>query len=119
MKFSAVLSMEPSPESKNAWARARDRYVEDLNEDERLLYRNATLENIFYGASAAERGHQASSTSRVWMAKLQPFLDAVGQYGQALDVFANTYPLALSPLWGSLRVLFHVNLTVYSKMACR
>lgn len=34
------------------------------------------------------------------MNKLQPLIFAIEQYGQALDVFSNAYPLALSPLWG-------------------
>lgn len=63
---------------------------------------------LFYDASVAEKRHGASSTSRGLMNKLQPFIAAIEQYGQALDVYANTFPLALSPLWGSIRVLLLV-----------
>lgn len=94
--------------SADAWARARDRYVEDLNEEEKAIYYQASLETIFYSASATEKIHGASSTTRNVIAKLQPFVDAVEQYGQALDVYANAYPLVMSPLWGSLRIVLHV-----------
>ena len=105
-----MFSMKTSVHLKDTWTRAGDRYCEDLTEDEKSRYHNATLENEFYDASAAEKRYQASSTSRRWMAKLQLLPDATGQYDQALDVSTNAYPLAMSPLWGSLRVLFHVRL---------
>ena len=34
------------------------------------------------------------------MDKIQPLVAAIDQYGKALDVFANAYPLVMSPLWG-------------------
>ncbi|KAL9035547.1 MAG: hypothetical protein Q9180_004806, partial [Flavoplaca navasiana] len=40
--------------------------------------------------------------------KLQPMIAAIEQYGKALDVYANAYPLVLSPLWGSIRVVLHL-----------
>ena len=94
--------------SQDAWSRARNRYIEGLTHEEKQLYMQATPETIYYDASAAEKSHEASSTSRGLMRKLQPFVAAIEQYGQALDVYANAYPLALSPLWGSTRVLLKV-----------
>ena len=94
--------------SQDAWSRARNRYIEDLTHEEKQSYMQATPETIFYDASAAEKSHEASSTSRGLMYKLQPFVAAIEQYGQALDVYSNAYPLALSPLWGSIRVLLMV-----------
>ena len=100
--------MEPCPPLTDAWVIARDRYTEDLSEEEKQMYKTATLENIFYSASAAEKSHEATSRSRRYMAKLQPLIDAIEQYGQAFDVYSNAHPLVLSPIWGSMRVLFHV-----------
>lgn len=82
--------------------------MEDLTHEEKQLYMRATPEMIFYDASAAEKSHEANSTSRGLMHKLQPFVAAIEQYGQALDVYSNAYPLALSPLWGSIRILLMV-----------
>lgn len=94
--------------SHDAWTRARNRYVEDLTDEEKQLYLQASPEMIFYDASAAEKRHGATSTSRGLMNKLRPFVAAIEQYGQALDVYSNAYPLALSPIWGSVRVLLMV-----------
>ena len=77
----------------DAWTRARNRFIEDLSPDEQRLYFQATPASIFYDASAAEKVHGATSTSRKALKNIQPFVEAIEQYGNALDVFANTYPL--------------------------
>lgn len=82
--------------------------MEDLSHEEKQLFLKATPEAIFYDASAAQRRHEADSISRGLLHKLQPFVVAIEQYGQALDVYSNVSPLALSPLWGSIRVLLLV-----------
>lgn len=37
-------------------------------------------------------------------------MDAVEQYGLALDVFSNAAPTIMGPVWGSLRVVLLVSL---------
>lgn len=61
-----------------------------------------------YDASAADKIHQAKSTTRGVLTKIQPFVEAVEQYGQALDVYSNVYPLVMGPPWGSVRVVLHL-----------
>lgn len=97
-----------SPTSSNdPWLCALDRFLADLSEEEREEYSNATLENLFYRASVAQKqgGNAQSLASR-----LQSFTAAVEQYGAALDVYANASGLILSPLWGTLRVLLQVSI---------
>ena len=94
--------------SQDAWTRAKNRYTEDLSHEEKQVFLQASPEMIFYDASAAEKRHGASSTSRGRIDKLQPFIAAIEKYGKALDVYSNTYGLILSPLWGSIRVLLLV-----------
>ena len=65
----------------------------------------ATPELILYEASTAEKRHQASSSSRNILEKLQPFIEAVDEYGGTMDVFANT---ATNPLWGNIRIILYV-----------
>ncbi|KAL8848571.1 MAG: hypothetical protein Q9221_006404 [Calogaya cf. arnoldii] len=89
---------------KDAWARARDRYVEDLSTEEKSLYNTASPESIFYDASAAQKINNSSSSGVKVADKLGPLVAAIEQYGKALDVYANAYPLVLSPLWGSIRI---------------
>ncbi|KAF2801958.1 uncharacterized protein BDZ99DRAFT_429162, partial [Mytilinidion resinicola] len=87
------------------WALAKARFMSDLSDQEKNLFEKATLENIFYGASVAEKKHKAESKTRAVHDKMRPLLEAVEDYGKAMDVFSNTYSLALAPIWGSIRVL--------------
>ena len=92
----------------DAWTRAKDRFIGDLSEDEKKLYHQATPEAILYEVSAIDKRHQDGSRSRKVLEKMQGFVNGVEQYGKALDVYANTYPLVMSPLWGSFRVILIV-----------
>lgn len=101
--------MDRSLPAQDAWTCARDRYIEDLTDDEKRRYDKASPESLLDDASAAQKKHEANSTGRNVMGKLQPLISAIEQYGSALDIYSNAYPLILSPLWGSIRVLLHVN----------
>ena len=104
-----MASRESLP-SVDAWTRARERYTQDLSDQEQKLYAEATAESIFYDASAAEKTHRAGSSARYFATeKLRPLADAIEAYGKAIDVYANTYSLVLCPLWGSIRVVLHVS----------
>lgn len=100
--------MDSKAPSIDAWTRARNRYIEDLTEDEKQIYSSATLENLYYDTSAAEKNHRATSSSRAFISKLQPLCAAIEQYGEAIDVYANASALILCPLWGSVRVVLHL-----------
>ncbi|KAL8992330.1 MAG: hypothetical protein Q9169_007181 [Polycauliona sp. 2 TL-2023] len=93
---------------QDAWSRAKDRYAEDFSKKEKALFENASPESVLYGASAAEKIHASSSSSVRFADKLRPLIAAIEQYGKALDIYANAYPLVLSPLWGSIRVVLHL-----------
>ncbi|KAI9769861.1 MAG: hypothetical protein M1839_003580 [Geoglossum umbratile] len=90
------------------WQLARNRYMEDLDEGEKTTFATASLENLFYSASAAQKDHEKKSISRAISQRLEPFVSAIDQYGAALEVYTTTYSLAMAPLWGSIRVLLHV-----------
>ena len=98
--------------SYDAWTLARQRFCEDLDEHERSLFVNATLHNVFYTASAAQKSYEADSKSKTFAAKTETFLAGISAWGQALDVYANTSALFLCPLWGSIRVLIHVGTSI-------
>jgi hypothetical protein len=82
--------------------------MEDLNEEEKALFYYTSLENLFYSANATQKDHEEKSKSRAILERLEPLISAVDQYSAALDVYSNTYSLAIAPLWGSIRVLLHV-----------
>ncbi|KAI4105620.1 MAG: hypothetical protein LQ345_007220, partial [Seirophora villosa] len=83
-------------------------HITDLSKEEVDLYKAASPESIFYDASAAEKIHTSSSRGVKIADKLRPLIAAIEQYGKALDIYANAYPLVLSPLWGSIRIVLHL-----------
>ena len=74
------------------------------------MYFNASLHDIVRDAKDASLQHSEESMSHGIVAKMQPLVSAIEQYGQALDVYVNAYPLVLSPLWGSIRITLLVSL---------
>lgn len=92
------------------WQAAHAAYMKDLNPEEQALFATATLDNLLASTDAAQKQHQDESKSRYIFHKLQPLVEAIDQYGRALDVYSNTYSLAMGPIWGSIRVLLHVRL---------
>ena len=100
--------MESQAQMSDAWIRARNQFVNDLSEEEQRTFFKASPESLLDDAVAAERSHAERSTTRNIMEKLQPFVAAVEQYGTAIDVYSNTYSLALGPIWGSMKVLLRV-----------
>ncbi|MCJ1267662.1 hypothetical protein MMC22_007548 [Lobaria immixta] len=90
------------------WEAARTQYMKDLSEKEQKLFETATLYNLLDSATAAQKEHEEKSHSRYVSKKLEPLVSAVSQYGTTLDIYANTYSIAMAPLWGSIRVLLHI-----------
>ncbi|KAI9861085.1 MAG: hypothetical protein M1813_005514 [Trichoglossum hirsutum] len=68
------------------WLVARGRYVEDLDEEEKMLFVTASLDNLFHSANAAQRDHEEKSRSRAISKKLEPFVASIDQFGVALDI---------------------------------
>jgi hypothetical protein len=93
------------------WETARARFLDGLSPQETNLYEDATLENIFYDTSSAHKQYTAGSRSSRLLDFLAPLLESLEDYGKAMDVFVNTQPLILSPLWGGLRVILQVSHT--------
>ena len=90
------------------WESARTLFVKDLSNEEQRLFETSTLDNLIDSAVAAQKEHEENSHSRHISKKLEPFVSAIDQYGRALDVYSNSYSIAMTPLWGSVRVLLHV-----------
>ena len=96
------------------WQAAHALYMKDLSAEEQALFETATLDNLLDSTNTAQRQHQDESRSRYIFSKLEPLINAIDQYGRVLDIYANTYSLAMAPLWGSVRVLLHVMLAFLS-----
>ncbi|TVY93107.1 Ankyrin [Lachnellula willkommii] len=87
------------------WTIAKTRFLADLDDKERELFLNATLENLYYSTSNANRQDAENSKTRATTRRLGPFVSAIENYGKALDTFSNIAPLYLAPIWGSIRVV--------------
>ncbi|KAI8931644.1 hypothetical protein NX059_011294 [Plenodomus lindquistii] len=90
------------------WETAKQRFLAGLSHEEAQEFRDATLENLFYNASAAQKRHAHGSRSWLVQERLSSLVDSIDDYGKALDVYSNTSGLILGPIWGSLRVILHI-----------
>ena len=91
--------------SDDPWELAKARFLNELDPTERDIFNNATIENLFYTTSNANRADAERSRIRSISQKLGPLVSAIESYGKALDVFSQIAPLYLSPIWGSIRVV--------------
>jgi hypothetical protein len=97
------------PFSTQPWELAKARFLQDLSDIDRNRFEGATLENVFYDASVSQKKHAADSKSWIVQEKLTSLVEGIDDYGKALDIYSNAYPLVLCPLWGSIRVVLHVS----------
>ncbi|CAO2647534.1 Nn.00g084560.m01.CDS01 [Neocucurbitaria sp. VM-36] len=104
--MSSIRTTLPIP--TQPWEAAKCRFLDGLSLEETTRFKDATLENLFYDASAAQKKHADRSKAWLLQERLSSLVDAIEDYGKALDVFSNTYGLVLSPIWGSLRVVLHI-----------
>ena len=87
------------------WEKARTRHLERLDPDEAVLFKEATIQNLYYATSNANRDDKLKSKMRSVIAAIQPLVNKIEEYGKAMDAFANIAPTFLAPIWGSLRVV--------------
>lgn len=90
------------------WAAAKRRFVQGLPKHERELFEHATVENIYYAASVAQRSHEENSRVRATIRRLRPLTDALEDFGKAMDVLSNSACLYMCPVWGSIRVVLSI-----------
>ena len=96
MEVSELRTELPFP--TRPWEAARARFLEGLSDEEKQTFKDASPENIFYNASAAYRRHASGSRSWVMQQKVTSLIEAISDYGKALDVYANASSLILCPL---------------------
>jgi hypothetical protein len=101
------------PVATQPWEAAKARFLERLSPEDVRNFHEATIENLFYATSAAQKRYAQQSRSWPLQQRLSSLVDAIDDYGKALDVFANTYSLVLSPVWGSIRVVIHVRTRIF------
>lgn len=108
--------MSCSVTDDSPWELAKARFLASLdpNSNEKELFENATLENLYYTTSNADRDDSENSKRRAVVRQLVPLISAIESFGKAIDTFAQIAPLYLSPIWGCIRVILVVA-KVYAK----
>lgn len=99
------------PVPTQPWEDAKTRFIAGLSPEEAARFYAATPENLFYDASAAQKKHAQNSRAWLMQERISSLVDAIDDFGKALDVYSNTYGLVICPLWGSLRIILHVRNT--------
>lgn len=99
-----ILAVKPFPVDVGPWQRAKQRFLDGLSPDQKLLFgkEDFTVESLYY---ATDVSHQAHLGLAAFSTKLKPLTTGLEEFGKAMDVYANAASLVLSPLWGSVRVL--------------
>jgi hypothetical protein len=75
--------------------------MRDLNEEEKQLFADSSLENLFHISCAAQRDHEENSRSRAVFRKLEPFVAAIEQYGH-FSTYTQIPTLSLWFLYGAV-----------------
>lgn len=97
------------PFSMEAFQEAREAFRLGLQPADRELFDNCdNPETLLSEIRKLESLHRHSSNGRKAVDKITPFVRQVQKYGNALDVFSNTQPAILSPIWGGTRVILEV-----------
>lgn len=91
-----------------SWRKVIAQFENDLNQEEKVVFKYATLQGLLKDVAVLEETQRKSSKLRQLSVKIQPLLDAIEDYGKALDVLANASSV-LPVIWGSLRVLLAVS----------
>ncbi|KAH7397433.1 hypothetical protein BKA66DRAFT_241811 [Pyrenochaeta sp. MPI-SDFR-AT-0127] len=105
-RMSNIRTSLPIP--TQPWESGKAKFLEGLSQQQAAQFRDATAENLFYDASVAQKRHANNSRSWLLQERLSSLVNAIDDYGKALDVYSNTYGLVISPLWGSLRIILHI-----------
>lgn len=104
------------------WEAAKKKFLEGLSPEQAKQFHNATIENLFYSASAAQKKHAQGSKSWMMQERLTSLVDGIDDYGKALDVYSNAAATVMGSIWGSIRVVLHVRTYTFqlrSKLAYR
>lgn len=73
------------------------------------MFDSTTLENLLYQSSGTFERYKVDSTLWKLQVRIQPLLDAIQEYGAAIDIYANASSTILCPLRGSIRVVLSVS----------
>jgi hypothetical protein len=81
----------------------KTRFLNKLSADDKIIFKDATLENLYYDASNVEGGDRQSDV-RITINKLRPLIAALEDVGKALDTFSQIGTTIFSSIWRVFRL---------------
>jgi hypothetical protein len=96
----ALLEHVEPKRSHDAWEVATARFFEGLDDQEKANFNEVMTENILNDASNVQQEDQRESKTRALLERIQPLITAVGDYGRAMNSFANVSPSYISTFLG-------------------
>ncbi|RFU35207.1 hypothetical protein B7463_g1158, partial [Scytalidium lignicola] len=90
---------------KGAWDLARAQYLDRLSKHDRQQLEIATVDDVKQEILNLEKWYASKYRGKPIMKCLQILVVSLDSYGKAIDVFVNTSPLFLAPIWGTIRLL--------------
>jgi hypothetical protein len=100
--FAVAMSGREESRITGPWQVARSRYLAKLDDEERTVFNEATIENLYYDTSNTDKADKVNSKTRKITNAIQPLVHRIEEYGKAMDAYANIAPNFLAPIWGSL-----------------
>ncbi|EHK96116.1 hypothetical protein M7I_8202 [Glarea lozoyensis 74030] len=91
------MDSESTPPENDPWTLAKNRFLAELDPEEVVIFNNATLENLYYGASNYEREDSRNSKARAVLNKLAPLISAIESYDPS-NLFGSLTRQALEKL---------------------
>jgi hypothetical protein len=88
-------------------------FFDSLTADEQHLYTATTQSSqLLDDVKALEQEDAKKGKVRRLSSKIEPFIAGVEGYASAMDAISNAQSAFLSPIWGSVRIVIHVSLTM-------
>ena len=91
---------------------ARRSFLSKLDSNEKLVIDATEPASLLSDVKSLEKTHNDKNLTRRLLQKANPMLRGLEQYGKALDVITNAKPEVLSLLWGGIRIILNVRVSV-------
>ena len=93
------------------------KYASRLSPDELEALKKSSLNTLQAQIDATELIVHGKQSGKI-LNRLQPVLESITSYTGVFDVYVNAYPLALAPLWGSIKLVVLVRKCLHHSRPC-
>jgi site-specific recombinase XerD len=111
-QVSLALSQQDTVNQTPIW-RAFERFNRTLDASEKAAFTNITLQEVLMNVRHLDQVHASSSKSRRFTHQLEPFFNFLDRHARALDAMAQVQPRPSALIWGIVRVILEVTLSLF------